>query len=271
MDRIETYEQCIDVIKQFRENASHVKTNFYMLPDEMKKMIISRTIYYQMSHDLLVFYIEESDYLHVYYWITDRTFPIINNGGKTMVLDLVARDMENDEEQRWKKAGFESYKLYSRMKNDLTVWHGRGVGVWHGDTYLISSASVTDIKGIAVLWRACLDCYSTPLPTLAEVEQLAATQHIYCMRQEQKMIAAVYMEVASKSCILKHLSVDPLYRRQGLGSALMNYALNKMVEEGIKNCVLWVDIENIPAYENYVKSGFKQDGLWSRQMIRRRS
>ena len=271
MNRIETYEQCIDVIKHFKEKAGHVKTNFYMLPDEMKKMINSRSIYYQMSHDLLLFYIEESDYLHVYYWAADRTIPIIKDAGKVMVLDLVARDIENQEEQRWKKAGFESYKLYSRMKYDLGSWNGKGVGAWRDDTYLISSANINDIKGIASLWRVCLDCYSTSLPTLAEMEQLVAAQHIYCISQEQKIIGAVYMEVASKTCMLKHLSVDSLYRRQGLGSVLMNYALKKMVEEGVKNCVLWVDIENIPAYENYVKYGFKQDGLWSRQMIRRKS
>ena len=75
------------------------------------------------------------------------------------------------------------------------------------------------------------------------------------------------MDAASKSCVLKHLSIGRDYRRQGFGSFLMDYALKAMVEEGIEKCILWVDIDNTPAYENYVKYGFEQDGLWSRQMI----
>lgn len=267
MNRIVTYEQCIDVINHFKANASHLKTNFYMLPDELKKVISSRVIYYQMSCDLLILYIEESDYLRVYYWTTDRTFPVINVFGKVMILDLVARNRENKEEQRWEKAGFEPYKLYTRMKYDLTDFRGKSESA----QYDVFPASATDIKGVVGLWKRCLDCYSTSFPTMDEMERLVKSQHIYCIRQEQDLLGAVYMDVASKSCVLKHLAIDSFYRRQGLGSALMNYALKKMMEEGMQKCVLWVDIENIPAYENYVKYGFMQDGLWSRQMIRRRN
>jgi ribosomal protein S18 acetylase RimI-like enzyme len=267
MDKIESYDQCVKLIKEFTRKAGHITTNCYILPNEMRHMIDSKLIYYQISKDILVLYIDESDYMHIYYWITDETLPVIKQTEKVVVLDLVARGKENPEEQRWEKAGFKPYKLYTRMKYDLFNWHRHDISDLRDNLCAISPARASDLKNIYLLWRECLDWYSTPLPTESEIEWMAASGHIYCARHHTDIIGAVYMDAASKSCVLKHLSIGRDYRRQGFGSFLMDYALKAMVEEGIEKCILWVDIDNTPAYENYVKYGFEQDGLWSRQMI----
>lgn len=72
---------------------------------------------------------------------------------------------------------------------------------------------------------------------------------------------AVYMDTVSKSCILKHLTVSSPCRRQGLGTALINYALKAMALEHIERCYLWVDVNNMPAYESYKNMGLRKTGF----------
>ena len=138
---------------------------------------------------------------------------------------------------------------------------------WHKD-YHLSCAGLMDGNAVLNLWEAGLDRYSSPLPDETDMEQLIKSGHVYVAKQEETVIGAVYMDTASKSCILKHLTVSFLCRRQGLGTALMNYALKAMALEHIERCYLWVDVNNMPAYESYKKYGFKEDGLWSKQLMR---
>lgn len=275
MKKIVSYEQCNLLIKNFKKDHNKLITNFFFMPKELKELIVSKEIFYQESKDALILSIDEKDFSHIFYFVEEKPFLELEKTGKIMILDLIARktsaSMEieiSQEEKIWQSVGFKEYKQYIRLLYHIEKdFYEKMEFDWHKD-YHLSCAELMDRNAVLRLWEAGLDRYSSPLPAETDMEQLIKSGHVYVAKQEGDVTGAVYMDTASKSCILKHLTVSSSCRRQGLGTALMNYALKVMALEHIERCYLWVDVNNMPAYESYKKYGFKEDGLWSKQLMR---
>lgn len=271
MKKIESYDQCNLLIKNFRKAGGKIVTNFFFLPKELKDLIEQKEVRYQQNDGALIFSVEENDFSHIFYFVRDDLVPDVEKTDKEMILDLVARQGKNSKElksekERWQTVGFRVYKSYIRMKYgiDNPFFAGIDFGLKKGCDF--SNARQGDIDAVLDLWKMNLDRYSTPLPYFEDMKRIIESGHVYVVRQRGSVVGAVYMNTASKSCVLQHLAVAPECRRQGLGTALMNYALKGMAQEGIETCYLWVDIHNVPAYESYRKYGFEEDGLRSEQL-----
>ena len=273
MEKIESYEQCNLLIKNFKKNNNKTITNFFFLPKELKALIASKEIFYQENKEALIFCIEEKDFSHIFYFVNEKSFFELENTEKIMIIDLIARKIcvskEIElEEKIWRSVGFKEYKQYIRLWYHLEKDFYEKIESDRHRDYQLTYAELMDRNAVLDIWETNLDKYSSPLPNDTDMEHLLKSGHIFVAKREGIVKGAVYMDVASKSCILKHLVVIPSCRRQGLSTALMNYALKAMVLEHIERCYLWVDINNTPAYENYKKYGFEEDGLWSKQLMR---
>jgi len=55
------------------------------------------------------------------------------------------------------------------------------------------------------------------------------------------------------------LAVDPQHRHKGIGSALVSFAINKMVEKNCEEAVLETEITNLSALSLYGRLGFVKD------------
>lgn len=273
MKKVESYEQCNLLIKNFKKANNKLITNFFFMPKELKAIIASREILYQESKEALIFCIEEKDFSHIFYFVKEESHFELENTGKIMILDLIARNMGDSkeikqEERIWQSVGFREYKQYIRLWYHIEKEFYEKIDFARYKDFNLSYAELMDMNAVSDLWEASLDRYSSPLPNDTDMKQLIKSGHVYVAKQNGIVTGAVYMDAASKSCILKHLAVKLSCRRQGLGTALMNYALKAMALENIERCCLWVDINNTPAYESYKKYGFEEDGLWSKQLMR---
>lgn len=273
MKKIETYEQCSLLIKNFKKCNNKLITNFFYLPKDLKTIIANRKIRYQESKDALIFCVEEKDFFHIFYFAIEESAITLENTEKVMILDLVARNINDSKEieqekKIWKSVGFKEYKRYIRLKYQIKQEFCEAIDlVRHKDCELLCAAPI-DANAVLNLWETNLDRYSSPLPNNKDMEYLIKSGHIYVIKQKGIVIGAVYMDASTKSCNLRYFAVMPSYRRRGLGTALMNYALRAMALEHIERCYLWVDINNMPAYLSYKKYGFEEDELWSEQLLR---
>lgn len=272
MEKIDSYEQCNSLIQDFRNRCNKSVTNFYLLSTEIQETINNNEVWYLSDKDLLVIGIDEEEYSRIYYFASKEVVPILENIGKTMILDLVTRDIDhdkkvNEEVERWRKSGFEEYKIYTRMRYDLReLDHTDEVNV-SDISYDLSCAEHEDAEDLLRLWKESLDKYSTPLPSVEQMQRLIESNHVYCIRMKDKIAGAVYMNVTETMCALEHLAINPDFRRQGLGTALMDYALRSISRENVDICCLWVDVDNVPACDSYKKYGFINDRIWSRRLI----
>lgn len=275
MDRVESYEQCTDLIREFKKGCKKTVTNFFFLPRELKTMIDRDNVYVQISENALVFFMDEREYSYIYYFLEEGTSFVIADTKKPLLLDFVARKSEYEkaevaEKKRWQSSGFVFYKEYVRMQCSLGVdgYAARRDDLQCSGCELLCAGS-EDAEAITALWRENLDQFSVPLPQKDEVLQMIGSQHVYCMKKAGEVAGAVYMDVTAGRCILKHLAVWPAFRRQGVGRAIMDYALRKMAEENVHVCSLWVAADNIAAHENYRKYGFLEEDKKSGRLIRR--
>lgn len=271
MKKIESYEQCNLLIKNFRKVKEKLVTNFFFLPKELKAMLEQKEVLYQQNDGTLIFFVKEMDFFHIFYFACEEQALEIEKPDKVMILDLVAREGQNPKEinlekKRWNAVGFQEYKSYVRMKYDIDKRENASKSAAIKKACDFSRARQEDIEAVSDLWKANLDQYSTPLPSAGDMKRIIESNHVYVAKQCGNIVGAVYMNAASKSCVLQHLVIAPRCRRQGLGTFLMEYALEGMAQEGIEKCHLWVDIQNIPAYESYKRYGFQEDGLYSKQL-----
>lgn len=273
MKKIESYEQCNLLIKKFKKNNSKLVSNFFFMPKELKDIVANREVGYQENKESLIFCVEEKDFTHVFFFAKAESVLELEDTGKVMILDLVERntgDLKGAklEERSWIPAGFKEYKQYVRLRYSIKIEIYIKMDTYQYKNYDFLCAKLVDVNMILDLWTTNLDKYSTPLPNKKDVERIVKSGHVYVAKQNGTVMGAVYMNAASKSCILNHLVIHPASRRQGLATMLMTYALKMMALEDIERCYLWVDVNNTPAYENYKKYGFEEDGLWSRQLMR---
>lgn len=273
MDRVESYEQCVDMIKKFKRNCEKTVTNFFFLPNELKEIIDHGIVYFQISEKALIFFMDEKEYLCMYYFLEEGIGSVITSAGKPLLLDFVAREngyekAEEREKERWRSSGFEFYKGYVRMQCDLSVHES---STW-GDVIQCAGcelfcAGFEDAEEIAGLWQGSLDHFSVPIPNAEEVCQMIRSQHVYCLKKAGEIVGAVYMDVTADRCVLKHLAVKSVFRGHGLGMVIMGYALRNMSEENVNSCCLWVATDNTAAYKSYKKYGFQEEGLKSGRLI----
>lgn len=272
MDRIESYEQCVDMIKEFKKSCNKTVTNFYFLPYELKEIIAQGRVFYQLSENALVFYTDEREYTCVYYFLEEGTGSVVTAAGRTMLLDFVVRGSgyekaRETEIERWRASGFEFYKEYVRMQCDLKIRKPSKEDALQSGICELVCACYEDAEEIGELWQESLDRFSVSIPDVEEVRQMIKSRHVYCLKRAGEIAGTVYMDVTADRCVLKHLAVKSVFRRHGFGMIIINHALCKVSEENVNTCCLWVAADNTAAYKSYRKYGFREDGLKSGRLI----
>lgn len=268
MNRIETFEQYKALTKEIKSKVSSVATNCYFMPNEAKQYIEQSKMYYEEFDGILCIYVVESRYNHLYYFRDKNVSIDIPSNNKTIVLDFVSRKEKEEslkeEEDCFVQAGFKNYKYYIRMKKDI-VHCAEEIECKYEFSYGDESYS----SQIGSLWENSLDALSTPLPVDDKIKDMINANKVFYMLDKGKVISAVYMDASGKYSLLEHISVDNNYRKQGLGEKMLKYALDRIRElYDAEICRLWVDVNNTPALNMYLKNGFIEEGLISKQYIK---
>lgn len=264
MEKIHSYEQWSSIIEKFKKINRKTYSNFYFMPNEMKKIISCRNVLYILSDTYLLFYIDEESYYRLCYFIAQDIENLTEQLDKVVCADIVIRKEKlcqlDKEIQIIRCLGLDEYKKYTRMTTEIVE------SKFCVTDYEFSYGDIKYGKEILGLWQRNLDIYSTPLPFGDEINGLINNNHLYYIKDKNKIIGAVYFGTLLRTCTLQHLVIAPMYRRQGLGKKLIEFGLKQMYSNGIRKCNLWVDIQNISAYKSYINCGFKEDGLYCIQL-----
>jgi ribosomal protein S18 acetylase RimI-like enzyme len=76
-------------------------------------------------------------------------------------------------------------------------------------------------------------------------------------RDGDRLIGTVLCSHDGRRGFLIHLAVDEHYRRQGIGTALVERCLRALTEEGIVKCNVYLIEENRAGIDFWAKSGFE--------------
>ena len=119
---------------------------------------------------------------------------------------------------------------------------------------------------IQTLWKNNLDVLSAALPFEDELEEAVERREIPVILDENgEIIAAMQFARKSRTAIINHVVVDQRFRRKGLAAEMLRDCFARSTD--LKQVILWVEENNIPASSLYTKLGFRPDGKITRQLL----
>ena len=123
---------------------------------------------------------------------------------------------------------------------------------------LLRNAGQEDLSFIETLFASCFDCLTDAIPDrvqLAEEIRLGNVLIAYLSENKDQPVGGLMMLRSKRRLMLRHIAILPSWRKQGIGTELMNGILRNLSPG--EQCILWVKADNIPALRLYGHVGFK--------------
>ncbi len=121
---------------------------------------------------------------------------------------------------------------------------------------MIELGKVTDAPDIASLEQQIFD---NPY-SLVTIGQDISNNKVIVMKIDDKVAGYITISHVLDEAEIERIAVSKKYLRQGIASALMEYALNQMKQAGATKIYLEVREDNVPAINLYRKFGFAITG-----------
>jgi putative acetyltransferase len=119
---------------------------------------------------------------------------------------------------------------------------------------------ITDYDDAVALWRG-----SEGILLGAADERDAIARYLarndrmsHVARKDGRLVGAVLCGTDGRRGFLHHLAVAAPDRREGIGTALVTRALERLVQHGIEKCHLMVTVENADARRFWERLGWKE-------------
>ena len=157
------------------------------------------------------------------------------------------------------KLGFLSFAEAQRYSSIKTMQTGTSNSNQHKGSIRLAMAS----DGSAV--SKCInEAYSKyidrlgkkPAPMLADYSELIARQIVYVIGSELEMRAVMVLFREDNHMHLGNLAVDPDYQRRGLGLAMMRFAEELAISNGLREIRLFTNVLMTENLDYYSKIGY---------------
>lgn len=79
----------------------------------------------------------------------------------------------------------------------------------------------------------------------------------YVLIKQNKIIGYLGLMIIGTECELLTIALDKLYKKQGIGSLMMEFIIKYAKSKNVNSIYLEVDVNNIPAKNLYNKYGFE--------------
>ncbi|HEX9388628.1 MAG TPA: ribosomal protein S18-alanine N-acetyltransferase [Anaerolineales bacterium] len=124
---------------------------------------------------------------------------------------------------------------------------------------LIRKMILEDVPGVVDLDHKS---FSLPWPERSFRFELSANPASRCWVAELdgKIVGMIVVWLIIDEAHVATLATHPDFRRRGIGTKLLSYALRHMIEEGARSSFLEVRESNFSAQEMYRKFGYKASG-----------
>jgi len=123
----------------------------------------------------------------------------------------------------------------------------------------VEKLGAADLDDLVVLERTCFDYHWTREQFLMGLEQ--GVYVILGIRSHRQLVGYVAFSIIEDEMEILNLAIHPHFRKQKLGTALMEAMLCNCRRRGVKKSFLDVKESNVPAIALYRKYGYEQYGV----------
>lgn len=263
---METIRQAAEVtaaIQRTRAGSTAYRSNWYTAPARLESWIGHGELCGSLGERAALFLRRDRNLWHLYYSAASPAAlreavaaePLISS--EPVVVDVVgAESAILEAEGAIAVAGFRRYQRLFRMQRMPPA--GEAPRVVEADPRVIAAAS-SDGGAVLDLMLRSFDIRAEQIPMPYEIEAAIAASQIRVALCHGAMAGILFSETQGFTSTLRYWLVDPGFRGQGLGAALMHrYFAEHPV---VRRFLLWVIRDNVDAIRKYEHYGFAADGL----------
>ena len=280
MKKIECFDEYKELIGENKRHYNKIKSNCFLLSDNIKHYIGQGRMYYENLNGGDIFYVDEIRYYNAYYfWGAEylQQFPHLDKE-KTVCIEEIdvnnrrKADIDNMNSVLLKQ-GFQAKPVNHEIMLDLEA-QGEKLR-----QYFAEDLRKLEEQGLRLVYAD--ERYAEQVCSLWE-NSLAPTDlpydHLnFCNYEEDKVLCLVDAEEfvsgatwwhdEKKTREGRHVAVNPLYRRRGLGDALLHAWLVDALDCGMNRARGWVADDNTKSDIMHARVGFYHSGKTSTQYI----
>ena len=266
------------LVKGLKAEGKKVLTNSYLLPDEIDYYAGRQRLHFIALNTGLLFLCGERDLQTGYFYLDAERFQEteVDLDGSVSSLPVVINQIFLDQrkpgylekiEGLWIERGFALKGQFKRLTLNMAERKLPPANQNpNGGKRTPRFAQKEQCREIQVLWKNNLDILSAPLPFDEELEEAIARREVPLIMDESgKVMAAMQFTRKGKVALINHVVVDQQFRRQGLAVEMLRDCFDRNAD--IRQVILWVEENNLPAESLYTKIGFCRDGKISRQLL----
>lgn len=266
------------LVRELKAGVERVLTNSYLLPDEIAHYAVRGRLGFLALESGLLFLFRERDFFNAYYYLDagryeETAIDLEKDASAAPVLlsHIFIEGKMPDHlpamEAFWMAHGLIFNGQFKRLTLNMADWVVQSSN--QGQQYATNKtqyAQKEQCAQIQTLWKNNLDVLSAALPFEDELEEAIERREIPVILDEQgAIIAAMQFARKGRTAIINHVVVDQRFRRRGLAAEMLRDCFARNTD--LKQVILWVEEDNIPASSLYTKLGFRPDGKITRQLL----
>jgi len=266
MDKIVSYDQVQDMIRQIRSLKSGFVTNFYWDDNKHPYWIANGGLTYDRKADSISLFHHGDGFTNFYYIATNieralKHFEELEIE-MSVVADVVLKGNDQDSINSFVVHGFEKYKQLVRMTHAGLM----PVEDW-GVEQTVQLATKDDIELLSKELLLGFDPLAEQLPSKQELSDYIEKGEILLVKDKNNICGFIIFEIVGVTWYLKYWYTLPDYRDLGIGAKLLKASLIKGKDS--KRQILWVMTHNDNAIKRYEHYGFTKELLNDYVLIKR--
>ena len=248
--------------------GKQARSNFSLSIAALKEKIEKGNVQLQYTENFLCVLVEkESHYDFYYHRYPDSGFDksALPTDKPVLLCEAYVRDSEHMAEDvlYWEKQGFKFYKRAGRTVKKL-----QGELEKSEKSECIQFLKPEDAGLVRAYMQEWFDAIADQIPSGEELLKAAEGNQIFAIYESDKQLKGfVYFTEEKNYVTLMHIGVNPDFRRQGIGSMLLNHLTNLCVQQGKKRVYAWINDDNLASRKMHEQNGYVSDGKIVNKMI----
>lgn len=271
MEIIHNMEELEQLVAAFKTKGRKTANNFYLLNDEIERLISQKRLYYVNNENCMQLLADEGEYYHLYWYLEmeSGTDAVSLEVDKPVLFELVYREGRLREREQilldhLEKSGFVLHAMNYEYEFGLDM-----LGEQQEVNDRIQYAAYEDMDAILMLWRQNLDMFVFPYVAEEEWKQAIDRREIVCVKNEQGDICgAQQFDIIGKKSIEHHVVTDKAMRGKGIGRLILQNWMQCAKERGCDKNICWIAEDNTASIRMHEKSGAKKTGKCSKQFVK---
>jgi len=252
MEVIKSLNELETLISTYKEGKKGMYTNFYLMSDEIEKLISAGKLFYDNTTNLLQVFCDEGKYYKVYFWgVPEEKWEFVKRD-KTLLCDVLCgvrvRDKDRAMQEKLIEDGFllhaENLQFVISVPEQLENAKQKlenGLKRLQEYGYTLEVADKGDMACVHELWEKYIDQYALD----KEDPNGENGMVVHCIKDENGSICATraYKNMYKKSWA-HHITVDEGQRGKGLARILLAQQIVEADKEECNQFLCWIEKNN---------------------------